>query len=146
MNEIFLKRALDLAVQAEKQGEVPIGAVIVFQNEIIAEGFNEPISLLDPTAHAEINAIRLAGKFLNNYRLTDCDLYVTLEPCAMCAAAMVHARLKNCYFGAFDPKSSANLIFNSELSEKLNHKVHAQGGILADECEILLKEFFKKRR
>lgn len=146
MQESFFQHAIELAKKAQKQGEVPIGAVIVYQNEIIAEAFNEPITLCDPTAHAEINVIRNAAKKLNNYRLVDCDLYVTLEPCAMCAAAMIHARIKNCYFGAADPKSAANIIFNSELSEKLNHRVTVQGGILADECSNLLKDFFKNRR
>jgi len=146
VHEKFFEKAIVLAHQAKERGEVPIGAIVVFQNEIIGEGFNQPISLCDPTAHAEMNAIRQAAKFFGNYRLTDCDLYVTLEPCAMCAAAMVHARIKNCYFGAFDPKSSANIIFNSELSEKLNHRVQAEGGILADECSELLKDFFKDRR
>lgn len=142
----FMERALILAQQAAEQGEVPVGAVVVYQNNIIGEGYNQPITACDPTAHAEIVAMRQAAQYLENYRLIDCDLYVSLEPCAMCAGAMIHARIKNLFFGAFDPKSSADAVFSSSLSEKLNHKVNIEGGLLETECAHLLKEFFKAKR
>tara|TARA_R110000868_G_scaffold362686_2_gene624898 strand:+ start:16248 stop:16703 length:456 start_codon:yes stop_codon:yes gene_type:complete len=146
MQQQFLQRALELAKQAEVCGEVPVGAVVVLNDDIIGEGYNQLISGVDPTAHAEIIAIRGAAKQLDNYRLVDCDLYVTLEPCAMCAGAMIHARINHCYFGAYDPKSSAATVFESNLSDKLNHRVQCQGGILEHECSSLLKQFFKAKR
>ncbi len=136
MQEKFLQRALALAKQAEQQGEVPVGAVVVFENEIVGEGFNQPISSCDPMAHAEIIALRQAAKHLKNYRLSDCDLYVTLQPCVMCASAMVHARIKQCYFGAHDSRDPA----------EPNHKVVTLGGFLEQECSDLLRNFFKQRR
>ncbi len=146
MHETFLQRALTLAEHAQTQHEVPVGAVVVYKNKIIGEGFNQPITTHDPTAHAEIMALRHAAKQLKNYRLNDCDIYVTLEPCAMCAAAMIHARINTCFFGAYDPKSSATIIVNSELSTTLNHQVKLSGGILEKECSAMIKEFFKQRR
>lgn len=145
--EPFMQRALELAEQAERHNEVPVGAVVVFNDNIIGEGFNQPISRHDPSAHAEIIAMRAAGEKLQNYRLIDCDLYVTLEPCAMCAAAMVHARIRKLYYAASDPKtgvvdSCANL-FDSDFC---NHKVEAEGGMLAETSCNLLKAFFKARR
>jgi tRNA(adenine34) deaminase len=146
MPEKFLQRAIELAQQAERQGEVPVGAVVTYKNKIIGEGFNQPIATHDPTAHAEIIAMRQAAQNLQNYRLTDCELYVTLEPCAMCAAAMIHARIHHCFFGAYDAKSSASIIFDSELSQKLNHRINISGGILEESCVKIIKNFFKKRR
>jgi tRNA(adenine34) deaminase len=145
-NETYMSCAFELAAQAEKLGEVPIGALIVYKDEIIGEGFNQPISLNNPTAHAEILALREAGKKLKNYRLTDCTLYVTLEPCAMCAAAMIHARIQKVVFAAIDPKSAAAVIFKSSLSEKLNHQVICEGGCLEEKGRAILKEFFQTRR
>ena len=141
-----MRRALELAQEAEKKGEVPIGAVLVYQGEIIGEGFNQPISLHDPTAHAEIIAIRQAGQKLKNYRFNDCVLYVTLQPCAMCAAAMIHARIQKVVFAAPDLKSAADVVFKSELSEKLNHHIICEGGCLEEEAILLLKNFFQAKR
>lgn len=145
MQEEFLKRALELAQQAEHQGEVPVGAVIVYDNNIIGEGFNQPISSNDPTAHAEIVALRQAAKHLKNYRLLDCDIYVTLEPCLMCLATMVHARIKNCFFGARDPEGSEQLL-NTGLAGHFNHHVILSGGFLEHDCSAILRNFFKTRR
>lgn len=142
----FLKRAIELAHQAKTAGEVPVGAVVVLHNEIIGEGFNQPISSHDPTAHAEIVALRQAAKAINNYRLSGAVLYVTLESCAMCAAAMMHARISKVVFGAYDPKSAAHTIFASELAKKLNHQVQSEGGVMVAECTALLKVFFKDKR
>jgi tRNA(adenine34) deaminase len=142
----YMQRAFELAQEAEQKGEVPIGAVVVYQDKIMGEGFNQPISLNDPTAHAEIIALRQAGATLKNYRLNECILYVTLQPCAMCAAAMVHARIQKVVYGASDPKSAGDLIFQSSLSEKLNHQVLGEGGCLENECAELLKNFFRERR
>jgi tRNA(adenine34) deaminase len=143
----FMQRALALAREAEAHNEVPVGAVVVFNNEIVGEGFNQPIANNDPTAHAEIIALRAAGQRLENYRLTDCDLYVTLEPCAMCAAAIVHARIYQVFYGASDPKSgcveSCLPLFNAEF---FNHSVKTSGGMMGDESSKLLKAFFKVRR
>jgi tRNA(adenine34) deaminase len=132
-----MRRAIQLAQQAESMGEVPIGAVLVFENEIIAEGWNQPISSTDPTAHAEIIALRHGAKKMKNYRLPGSTLYVTLEPCIMCAGAMIHARVQRCVFGAFDFKTGA---------KAMNHRVEVIGGILSEECGNLLKDFFKTKR
>jgi len=142
-----MRRALELARSAEQAGEVPVGAVLVKDEEIIAEGWNCPISTNDPTAHAEIIALRAGGLALNNYRLVDSTLYVTLEPCAMCMTAIVHARVKRLVFGAYDPKRGA--VCNAlQLADAgfLNHKVEWTGGVLEEECSALLKAFFKGRR
>jgi len=146
-DENWMRRTLRLARQAEAMGEVPVGAVLVKDSEIIAEGWNCPISTNDPTAHAEIIALRAGGLALNNYRLIDSTLYVTLEPCAMCMAAIVHARVKRLVFGAYDPKRGAVCsALNLAEAEFLNHKVEWRGGVLEEECSALLKGFFKSRR
>jgi tRNA(adenine34) deaminase len=143
----FMSRALELAREARTAGEVPVGAVLVKDDKIVAEGFNRPISSHDPTAHAEIVAIRAAADKLGTYRLLDTTLYVTLEPCAMCAGAMVHARIKNLVFGAIDPRAgAAGSIFNITQHATLNHRLTVESGVLADECGALLRDFFLARR
>ncbi len=143
----FMQRAIELAQQAEAINEIPVGAVVVYQDNIIGEGFNQSISLNDPSAHAEMLAIRQAGKTLNNYRLLNCTLYVTLEPCAMCAGLLVHSRIKRLVFGADDAKTgSAGSVFNLVASEKLNHQIEVFGGVMAEQCSAMLSAFFKRRR
>ena len=143
----FMQRALDLSAVADASGEVPVGAVLVREEEIIAEGANRPIASHDPTAHAEIEALRAGGQVLGSYRLTDTTLYVTLEPCAMCAAAIVHARVRRLVFGAWDPRAgAAGSIVDVFKLPGLNHRVDVFGGVLADECGRRLKEFFARRR
>lgn len=143
----FMQQALEQAIFAEQSGEVPIGAVIVYQDKIIATGYNQPIGSHDPTAHAEIIAMRNAAKILNNYRLVDTTLYVTLEPCAMCAAAMVHARVKRLVYGAADSKAGAVESVMRLLDQShFNHRVDYQGGVLSEPCGQVLKEFFKRKR
>ena len=142
-----MQRALELAREAERAGEVPVGAVIVKDNAIIGEGWNRPISGHDPSAHAEMIAMRAAAQSLNNYRLLDTTLYVTLEPCAMCAGAMVHARVKRLVFAATDPKAgAAGSIFNIVQHSALNHRLSVTTGVLADECSDELRKFFAARR
>ncbi len=143
----FMSRALELALQAEAAGEVPVGAVLVHENKIIAEGFNQPILRHDPTAHAEIIALRAGAEVLNNYRLLNTTLYVTLEPCAMCAGAMVHARIANVVYGACDMKAGA-VVSKMQLLDQtfLNHKVQHAGGVMQEECSSLLSNFFRRRR
>ncbi len=142
-----MRYAIRLAQRAEQQGEVPIGAVIVKDDQCIAEGWNMPIATHDPTAHAEIMAIRRAGIALENYRLCDATLYVTLEPCVMCMGAISHARIKRLVFGAFDSKRGAvcNALSLTDASF-LNHRVNWAGGVLEEECGELLKDFFRVRR
>jgi tRNA(adenine34) deaminase len=143
----FMQRALELADAAEAKGEVPVGAVLVRGDEIIAEGANRPIASNDPTAHAEIEALRAGGQIIGSYRLTDTTLYVTLEPCAMCAAAIVHARVRRLVFGAWDPRAgAAGSIVDVFALPGLNHRVDVFGGVLADECTRRLREFFAVRR
>ena len=143
----FMQLALAQATAAAQSGEVPVGAVIVQGGKLIATGRNSPIAGHDPTAHAEIIALRAAAKSLGNYRLPDCTLYVTLEPCAMCSGAMLHARLKRVVFGASDAKTgSAGSVINLFDQPQLNHQTALQGGVLADECAALLKTFFSQRR
>ncbi|HSC77610.1 MAG TPA: tRNA adenosine(34) deaminase TadA [Candidatus Acidoferrales bacterium] len=143
----FMQLALAEARQAEAEGEVPVGAVLVRSEEILARAHNQPIGLNDATAHAEILALRFAGERLGNYRLTDCDLYVTLEPCAMCAAAMVHARIRRLVYAAADPKSGAVQSTMQLLdSPSLNHRIEVASGLLADESAALLQRFFASRR
>ena len=143
----FMRRALELAAQAEAQGEVPVGALIVQGDRVVGEGFNQPITLRDPTAHAEILALRAAAKALEDYRLGGTTLYVTLEPCPMCAAALVHARVSRLVFGAWDPRQgAAGSAFNLVTAHELNHRVDVFGGVLADECGAMLKRFFGSRR
>ena len=143
----FMARALALARLAEASGEVPVGAVIVRDGAIIAEGSNRPIGACDPTAHAEIVALRAAGQALGTYRLTGTTLYVTLEPCAMCASAMVHARVQRLVFAALDPRAgAAGSVFNIVQHPSLNHRIECTGGVLADDCGTLLRQFFQARR
>lgn len=143
----FMSRALELARIAEAAGEVPVGAVIVKDNQIIAEGWNCPIAAHDPSAHAEMLAMRAAAQALQNYRLLDTTLYVTLEPCAMCAGAMVHARIKRLVYAATDPRAgAAGTIFNIAQHEALNHRLEVTGGVMAEECGALLRGFFQARR
>jgi len=142
-----MSHAQTLAAKAEERGEVPVGAVVVLGQALIAEGWNQPISQHDPTAHAEVVALREAGKIIGNYRLIDTTLYVTLEPCPMCAAAMVHGRVKRLVFGAYDAKTgSAGSVFDLTASEKLNHQLVVLGGVQKEACQTQLSEFFKKRR
>ena len=143
----FMREALSLASAAASQGEVPVGAVVVKEGAIIGRGSNRPIGCADPTAHAEIVALREAATHLGNYRLTGCELYVTLEPCAMCVGAMLHARLARVVFGAPDPKTGAcggAVALSAE--PRLNHQTRFEGGLLAEECGSLLKGFFAERR
>ena len=143
----FMREALAEAQRAAQAGEVPVGAVVVQDGRVIATGRNAPIDGLDPTAHAEIVALRAAARALGNYRLDDCTLYVTLEPCAMCSGAMLHARLPRVVFGAADPKTgAAGSVVNLFAEPQLNHQTAVQGGVLADECGALLSDFFRQRR
>ena len=144
---IFMRRALELAKQGAEAGEVPVGAVLVLDNQIVAEGYNTPIASHDPSAHAEIQVMRAAASKINNYRLIDSTLYVTLEPCMMCAGAMVHARIKRLVFGASDPKAGVITSKMQLLDQSfLNHRIAFEGGVLAGECGTLLSEFFRSRR
>jgi tRNA(adenine34) deaminase len=146
-DEAWLRYAIRLAQRAEAQGEVPVGAVVVKDGRCIAEGWNAPIAQHDPTAHAEIIALRQAGLAVQNYRLTDATLYVTLEPCVMCMGAISHARIKRLVFGAFDPKRGAVChALNLTDAAFLNHRVEWQGGVLEETCGELLREFFRARR
>jgi tRNA(adenine34) deaminase len=143
----FMAQALEQAQKAWDSEEVPVGAVLVRGGEVVAVGFNQPIGSHDPTAHAEIMALRAAAQVLGNYRLPGCDLYVTLEPCAMCAGAMMHARLSRVIFGAPDPKTGAcGSIIDLFAQENLNHHTEVVGGVLAQQCGALLKNFFAQRR
>jgi len=143
----FMQIALDLAQQAGTAGEVPVGAIVVKDGEIIGRGSNAPITTSDPTAHAEIRAMRDAAQHIGNYRLVDCTLYVTLEPCAMCSGAIQHARIAKVIYGARDPKTGAcGSVINLMAEPKLNHHTEVTGGILAQECGALLSSFFSARR
>jgi tRNA(adenine34) deaminase len=143
----FMRVALGHAVAAAAVGEVPVGAVLVRGEEILATGSNAPIASHDPTAHAEVAALRAGGQALGSYRLTDTTLYVTLEPCVMCASAIVHARVRRLVFGAFDPRAGgAGSITNVFALPGLNHRVDVFGGVLMEECARLLQEFFAARR
>jgi tRNA(adenine34) deaminase len=143
----WMEYALTLAKRAEDLGEVPVGAVLVLENELIGEGWNHPIAAHDPTAHAEVMALRNGALHLNTYRLINTTLYVTLEPCAMCAGAMIHARIQRLVFGAFDLRTgAAGSIFNLLQDPRLNHQVKYKGGILEKECGAILQNFFKYRR
>lgn len=143
----YMQIALDLAQQAALMGEVPVGAIVVKDGVIIGRGSNTPIGLHDPTAHAEIMAMREAANYLGNYRLVDCILYVTLEPCAMCSGAMQHARIAKLVYGANDPKTGAcGSVVNLMAESKLNHHTEVLGGVLAVECGAVLSDFFKQRR
>ena len=143
----FMRIALAAAAEAGEQGEVPVGAVVVADGALIGRGFNAPISKHDPSAHAEIAALRDAAAKLGNYRLPVCDLYVTLEPCAMCAGAIMQARIRRLVFGAPDPKTGAcGSVVDLFAEPRLNHHTTVTGGVLAEECGALLKEFFVGRR
>lgn len=142
-----MRLALDQAHNALLVGEVPVGAVIMRAGQLIATGYNRPITTHDPTAHAEIVALRHAAQLLGNYRLPECELYVTLEPCAMCAMALMHARFKRVVFGATDPKTgAAGSVLNLFADPRLNHHTKVQGGVLADVSAQLLRDFFAERR
>jgi tRNA(adenine34) deaminase len=142
-----MQYAIQLAAKAEATGEVPVGAVLVKNGQILGEGWNLSICRHDPTAHAEMQAIRQAGQALQNYRMLDCTLYVTLEPCAMCAGALVHSRVKRLVFGASDLKAGAcGSVFDLVRHPQLNHQLEVCGGVLAEQCATQLSAFFKKRR
>lgn len=142
-----MRQALELAEKAARSSEVPVGAIIVKDGIVIGRGSNAPIGMHDPTAHAEIMAMRQAAAHLGNYRLIDCTLYVTLEPCAMCTGAIQHARIAKLVFGASDPKTGAcGSVVNLMNEPKLNHHCKVQGNVLANECGELLSQFFKQRR
>lgn len=146
-HERFMEEALQLARDAARQGEVPVGAVVVLEGEIVGRGWNSPIRLVDPTAHAEILALREASRRLGNYRLPGADVYVTLEPCVMCAGALVHARVRRLIFGARDLRfGGVRSKFQLADSPLLNHRVEVIEGIRAAECTELLREFFRDRR
>lgn len=146
-DEKFMARAIELAREAERAGEVPVGAVIVKDGAIVGEGWNRPISTNDPTAHAEIIALRAAAQTLSTYRLLDTTLYVTLEPCPMCAGAMVHSRVKRLVYAATDPRAgAAGTVFNIVQHSALNHRLECEGGVLAEQCGTMLREFFLARR
>lgn len=143
----FMEIALEQAKLAESLGEVPVGALVVKDGEIIAAAHNQPIGLHDPSAHAEIQAIRKAAKILGNYRLVDCTLYVTLEPCVMCTGAIQHARIAQLVYGAKDPKTGAcGSVVNLMTEDKLNHHTAVIAGVLAEPCGEMLSQFFKRRR
>lgn len=146
-DERFMAEALRLAREGGAMDEVPVGAVVVKDDEIIGRGFNAPISRQDPTAHAEIAALREAARFLGNYRLPGCELYVTLEPCVMCAGAIIHARIARVIFGARDPKTGAcGSVVNLFDEARLNYHAAVTGGVLAAECGALLSGFFAAKR
>ncbi|MBQ0934677.1 tRNA adenosine(34) deaminase TadA [Ideonella paludis] len=142
-----MRLALDQAHNAWLVGEVPVGAVIMRQGQVLATGYNRPITTHDPTAHAELVALRHAAQLVENYRLPDCELFVTLEPCAMCAMALLHARFKRVVFGAFDPKTgAAGSVINVFDIAQLNHHTQLQGGVMAEACGQVLRDFFAERR
>jgi tRNA(adenine34) deaminase len=147
MDDVFMRAALELAREACRHGEVPVGAVVVSNGVVIGEGYNQPIGANDPTAHAEIVAIRTAAKKIGNYRLSGADLYVTIEPCQMCVGAMVHARIARVIYGAPEPKAGAiESAMRAHEHPALNHRLVAIGGMLEDECRAVIQEFFESRR
>ena len=146
-DEEWMQCAFQLAKKSEDHDEVPVGAIIVHKNEIIGEGWNQPISSHDPTAHAEIIALRHAGDNIGNYRLTESTMYVTLEPCVMCAGAMVHARIAKLVYAVDDQKTGAcGSVFNMVQTEELNHNIEIKRGVLEKECQTLIQDFFKEKR
>lgn len=143
----WMQHAIMLAEAAERNNEVPVGAILVLNDEIVGSGSNQPISQCDPTAHAEIIALRQAAQKINNYRLLDTTLYVTLEPCLMCVGAIIHARIKRVVFGAYDLRAGAVMsAFQMQDDKKLNHRVSYEGGLLKEECGKILSEFFQSKR
>ena len=143
----WMRRALALAARAEAEGEVPVGAIVVRDEAVLGEGWNRPIGSHDPTAHAEVLALRAAAGAVGDYRLGGATLYVTLEPCPMCAAAIAHARVARLVFGAWDPRQgAAGSVFNLVAADAMNHRVDAFGGVLSEECGALLRRFFAGRR
>jgi tRNA(adenine34) deaminase len=146
-DEQFMAHALALAGEAQRRGEVPVGAVVVLDGAVIGEGFNQPIGAHDPTAHAEIVALRDAARRVGNYRLTGATLYVTIEPCQMCVGAMVHARITRIVFGTREPKAGAiESAMRAHEHPSLNHRMEATGGVLDEECRALIQEFFREKR
>ena len=146
-DEIFMRVALELARKAASLGEVPVGAVVVKDGGIVGHGFNAPISRHDPSAHAEMTALRDAAQRLGNYRLVDCELFVTLEPCLMCAGAVMHARITRLVYGASDPKTGAcGSVMDVFAERRLNHHTKVTGGVLMEECSAMLSNFFALRR
>lgn len=146
-DEFYMREALSLARSAECLGEVPVGAVVVFEGKIVGRGFNSPIGEADPTAHAEIAALRDAARAMDNYRLPGCELFVTLEPCAMCAGAIMHSRIARVVYGARDPKTGVHgSVVDLFAVERLNHHTEVVGGVLAEECGQMLSNFFAERR
>ena len=142
-----MRRALELARLARERGEVPVGAVVVLDDQVIGEGFNQPITASDPTAHAEIVALRDAAKRIGNYRLSGATLYVTIEPCQMCVGAMVHARIAKVVYGTREPKAGAiESAMRAHEHPALNHRLDAEGGVLEEECRAVIQEFFATRR
>jgi tRNA(adenine34) deaminase len=143
----WMRKALELAGRAEAEGEVPVGAIVVRDEAVLGEGWNRPIGSHDPTAHAEVLALRAAAGAVGDYRLGGATLYVTLEPCPMCAAAIAHARVARLVFGAWDPRQgAAGSVFNLVAADAMNHRVDAFGGVLSEECGALLRRFFAGRR
>jgi tRNA(adenine34) deaminase len=146
-DERFMRAALDLARRAQERGEVPVGAVVVLDDAIVGEGFNQPIAAHDPTAHAEIVAVRDAARRIGNYRLPGATLYVTIEPCQMCVGALVHARVARIVYGAREPKAGAlESAMRAHEHPSLNHRLVAVGGVLEDECREVIQGFFEERR
>jgi len=147
IDQKWMNYALSLADRAQLQNEIPVGAVLVKEGQVIAEGWNLSIFNHDACGHAEIMAIRAAGKKIQNYRLIDCTLYVTLEPCAMCAGALIHARIKRLVYGAADYKTgAAGSVYNLVRSEKSNHQIEVSAGVLSEQCATKISDFFKRRR
>lgn len=147
MDEAFMRAALELGREAQRRGEVPVGSVVVLDGAVIGAGFNQPISAHDPTAHAEIVAMRDAAARLGNYRLIGAELYVTIEPCQMCVGAMIHARIARVVYGAREPKAGAlESAMRAHEHPALNHRLAATGGVLEDECRAMIQEFFAGRR
>jgi tRNA(adenine34) deaminase len=147
MHTGFMQAALALAEQARAKGEVPVGAVVVLDGQVIGEGFNEPISAMDPTAHAEIVALRDAARRIGNYRLTGAALYVTIEPCQMCVGAMIHARIARVIYGTAEPRAGAiESAMRAHEHPALNHRMEALGGVLEEECRAAIQSFFAGRR
>ena len=143
----FMRAALEQAGEAQRRGEVPVGAVVVIDDEIVGEGFNQPIGAHDPTAHAEIVAIREASKRIGNYRLSGAALYVTIEPCQMCVGAMIHARIARVVYGTREPRAGAiESAMRAHEHPALNHRMTATGGVLEEDCRALIQEFFQEKR